>query len=118
MTILSPRQQVFAFRAVVFALMVAAGLTFLPLWAPLVIAAWVAVVARPLLMKVAKTNKQAALVAKALPALAAAIKVAGPKLKEMNELARAQNHHLRAMLTQFKIDLDQAVDDRVLRTQK
>lgn len=36
----------------------------------------------------------------------------------MNELARAQNHHLRAMLTQFKIDLDQAVNDKVLRTQK
>jgi len=71
-----------------------------------------------LLKKVAKTNKQAALVARALPALAAAIKVAGPKLKEMNELARAQNHHLRAMLTQFKIDLDQAVEDKVLRTQK
>lgn len=71
-----------------------------------------------LLKKVAKTNKQAALVAKALPALAAAIKVAGPKLKEMNELARAQNQHLRAMLTQFKIDLDEAVEDKVIRTQK
>ena len=54
MTILSPRQQVFAFRAVVFALVVAAGVTFLPLWAPLVLAAWVAVMARPLLMKIAK----------------------------------------------------------------
>jgi predicted PurR-regulated permease PerM len=54
MTILSPRQQVFAFRAVMFTLVAAAGVTFLPLWAPLVLAAWVAVMARPLVMRVAK----------------------------------------------------------------
>lgn len=71
-----------------------------------------------LLKKVAKGDKRAAFVAKALPALAAAVKIAGPKLKEINEHARSQNHHLRAMLTQFKIDLDQAVEDHVLRTQK
>lgn len=71
-----------------------------------------------LLRKVAKSNKQAELVAKALPALAAAIKVAGPKLKEMNEHARSEHQYLRAMLTQFKIDLEQGVADKVLRTQK
>lgn len=70
------------------------------------------------LKKVAKTNKQAALVVKVLPALAAAIKVAGPRLKETNEHARAQQQYLRVMLTQFKIDLEQAVDDMVLRVQK
>lgn len=71
-----------------------------------------------LLKKVAKSDKRAEFVAKALPALAAAIKVAGPKLKEMNEQARAQNHYLRAMLTQFKLDLEQGVSDHVIRTQK
>lgn len=57
MTILSPRQQVFAFRAVMFTLVAAAGITFLPLWAPLVLAAWVAVMTRPLLTKVAKVTR-------------------------------------------------------------
>jgi predicted PurR-regulated permease PerM len=57
MTILSPRQQVFAFRAVMFTLVAAAGVTFVPLWAPLVLAAWVAVMARPLLLKVAKVTR-------------------------------------------------------------
>lgn len=57
MTILAPRQQVFAFRAVVFALVLGAALTFLPLWAPLVLAAWVAGMARPLLTRVAKLTR-------------------------------------------------------------
>jgi len=57
MTILSPRQQVFAFRAVMFTLVAAAGITFLPLWAPLVLAAWVAVMTRPLLTKIAKVTR-------------------------------------------------------------
>ena len=57
MTILDPRQQVFAFRAVVFALVLGAALTFLPLWAPLVLAAWVAGMARPLLARVAKLTR-------------------------------------------------------------
>lgn len=70
------------------------------------------------LRKVAKSNKQAELVTKALPALAAAIKVAGPKLKEMNEHARSEHQYLRAMLTQFKLDLEQGVAEKVLRTQK
>ncbi len=56
MTILSPRQQTVAFRFVVFALVAAAAITFLPLWAPLVLAAWVAVMARPLMLRVAKAT--------------------------------------------------------------
>jgi predicted PurR-regulated permease PerM len=56
MTILSPRQQTVAFRFVVFALVAAAAITFLPLWAPLVLAAWVAVMARPLMLKIAKAT--------------------------------------------------------------
>lgn len=71
-----------------------------------------------LLKKVAKSEKRAELVVKALPALAAAIKVAGPRLKEMNEQARAQHNYLRAMLTQFKLDLEQGISDKVIRTQK
>ena len=54
MTILSPRQQVFAFRAVMFTLVLAAVVTFVPLWAPLVLAAWVAVMTRPLLTRIQK----------------------------------------------------------------
>lgn len=71
-----------------------------------------------LLKKVSKADKRAEFVAKALPALAAAIKVAGPKLKEMNEHARSQKHYLRAMLTQFKLDLEQGVAEKVFRAQK
>ena len=56
MTILNPRQQVFAFRAVVFTLVLAAFMTFVPFWAPLVLAAWVAVLTRPILGKVAKVT--------------------------------------------------------------
>lgn len=72
-----------------------------------------------LLRMVTKNDAQAAFVAKALPAaLVAAIKIVGPKLKEMNADARANHMYLRAMLTQFKIDLDQAVTENVLRKQK
>jgi predicted PurR-regulated permease PerM len=56
MTILSPRQQTVAFRFVVFVLVAAAAVTFLPLWAPLVLATWVAVMARPLMLKIAKAT--------------------------------------------------------------
>lgn len=66
-----------------------------------------------------KNNQKAELLAKTLPAvLAAAIAIVGPKLREMNEDARAKHQYLRAMLTQFKIDLDQAVTENVLRKQK
>ncbi|BCN58326.1 TRAFAC clade GTPase domain-containing protein [Prescottella equi] len=71
-----------------------------------------------LLWAFAKKNPKAAILVKALPMLGDAIKVVGPKLKEMNEEARAKHQYLRAMLTQFKIDLDQAVTDNVLRKQK
>ncbi|MBM9837373.1 ATP/GTP-binding protein [Rhodococcus hoagii] len=71
-----------------------------------------------LLWAFAKKNPKAAILVKALPMLGDAIKVVGPKLKEMNEEARAKHQFLRAMLTQFKIDLDQAVTDNVLRKQK
>lgn len=57
MTILDPRKQVTAFRAVVFALVLGAALTFVPLWAPLVLAAWVASMARPLLARVSKLTR-------------------------------------------------------------
>jgi predicted PurR-regulated permease PerM len=54
MTILDQPQQVRAFRWVVLALVIGAVLTFVPLWAPLVLAAWVATIARPLMLRIAK----------------------------------------------------------------
>lgn len=71
-----------------------------------------------LLWAFAKKNPKAAILVKALPMLGDAIKMVGPKLKDMNADARAKHQYLRAMLTQFKIDLDQAVTDNVLRKQK
>lgn len=53
MTILNPRQQAYAFRWVVLALAIGALATFVPLWAPLVLAAWFAVLGRPLVKRVA-----------------------------------------------------------------
>ena len=70
------------------------------------------------LKKFIKADKRAEFLAKALPMLAAAVAMAGPKLREINEEARAHNDYLRAMLTQFKLDLDQGVSGKVLRTQK
>jgi predicted PurR-regulated permease PerM len=56
MTLPDPRPQVkaTAFRLVLLGLALAAALTFLPLWTPLVVAAWVAVLARPLLKRTAR----------------------------------------------------------------
>ena len=71
-----------------------------------------------LLWAFAKKNPKAGIFVKALPMLGDAIKMVGPKLREMNEQARAKHQYLRAMLTQFKIDLDQAVTDNVLKKQK
>jgi hypothetical protein len=65
-----------------------------------------------------RSERRIELIAKTLPMLVTAIKVVGPKLKELNEQARAQHQHLRAMLTQFKLDLEQGVADKVIRTQK
>jgi predicted PurR-regulated permease PerM len=56
MTVLSPGQQTVAFRVVVVALVAAAGLTFLPLWAPLVLAVWVAVLMRPLMVRISNAT--------------------------------------------------------------
>lgn len=71
-----------------------------------------------LLARVSRSSRQTQFVAKALPFLAAAVKVAGPRLREMNAQARAQHDHLRATLTQFKIDLETGESGRVIRTQK
>lgn len=54
MTILSPDKQIRAFRWVVLILSVGAGAAFFPLWAPLVLAAWTAIMMRPVLLRVAK----------------------------------------------------------------
>jgi predicted PurR-regulated permease PerM len=56
MPILSPPQQTHAFRWVVLLLVVGAAATFLPLWPPLVLAAFVAVMARPLMLRIGKAT--------------------------------------------------------------
>ena len=56
--------------------------------------------------------------AKALPILTEAVKLAGPKLQAMNVQARAQHDYLRATLTQFKLDLERGVVDKVIRNPK
>lgn len=50
----------------------------------------------------------------ALPALAAAIKLGVPRIKEANAEARANKDHLATVLTQFRLDLDQGVKDGLL----
>ena len=57
MTILSPPRQGTAFRWVTFVLAVLAAAAFVPLWAPLVLAAWLAHMARPAFTKLAKATK-------------------------------------------------------------
>jgi predicted PurR-regulated permease PerM len=54
MTIFERPQQMNLFRWVVLALVVAVSATFVPLWAPLVLASWIAAIARPLLARVAR----------------------------------------------------------------
>ena len=49
-----------------------------------------------------------------LPVLAAAAKATGAQLKQVNALAREKHDYLTATLTQFKMDLDQAVADKLL----
>lgn len=56
MPIFDPPQQRVAFRAVVIFLAVAAAIVFVPLWGPLVLAAWVATMARPLHARFAKVT--------------------------------------------------------------
>jgi hypothetical protein len=69
---------------------------------------------------VAKVPKVGPLASKvALPALAAGARMAVPQLRELN--ARAREHHdfLTATLTQFKLDLEQGVKDRLfIRSRK
>lgn len=50
----------------------------------------------------------------ALPALAMAVKVGAKKVKEINTEARENKDSLTAVMTQFRLDLDQGVDDGLL----
>ena len=49
----------------------------------------------------------------ALPGLAAAVKLSKSKIQEMNAEARANRDYLTATLTQFRLDLDQGVEDNL-----
>lgn len=71
-----------------------------------------------LLARMPKSGKAAMIASKALPMMATAVHLAGPKLKEMNQQARAQHDYLRATLTQFKQDLEQGAAEKVIRTPK
>jgi hypothetical protein len=51
---------------------------------------------------------------KAIPALVAAVKMAGPQVKQINARAREDHDYLTATLTQFKLDLEQGTTDRLL----
>jgi hypothetical protein len=50
----------------------------------------------------------------ALPALVAAAKMGGAQLRETNAQARKHHDFLTATLTQFKLDLDQGIKDKLL----
>ena len=50
----------------------------------------------------------------AIPAMVAAVKTAGSQLRQINAMARENHDYLTATLTQFKLDLDQGVTDKVL----
>src|SRR5215213_9977784 len=64
---------------------------------------------------VAKLPKVGPLASKAaIPALIAAAKMAEPQLRQINAKAREDHDYLTATLTQFKLDLDQGVTDRLL----
>lgn len=68
-----------------------------------------------LLTKLPKGGKAAAV---ALPILTEAVRLTGPRLREINEQARTQHDYLRAALTQFKRDLEDGVTTKVIRTPK
>lgn len=72
----------------------------------------------PIEKMLAKAGTAGKVAAMALPILAEAVKLVGPKLEEMNKQARAKHDYLRATLTQFKLDLEQGVDDKVIRNPK
>lgn len=65
-----------------------------------------------------RAGKAGRVARRAMPLLAEAATMAGPKLRAMNEQARAQNDYLRATLTQFKQDLEEGARERILRTAK
>lgn len=71
-----------------------------------------------LLAKMPNAAPAAVIAKKGLPILAEAVRLAGPKLKEMNEQARAQHDYLRATLTQMRLDMEQGIADKVIRTPK
>lgn len=50
----------------------------------------------------------------AIPAMVAAVKMAGPQIKQINAQAREDHDYLTATLTQFKLELDQGVSERLL----
>lgn len=55
----------------------------------------------------------------AIPALKAAAELAGPQLKQANAQARMDQDYLAAALTQFKLDLDEGVEERrLIRSRK
>jgi hypothetical protein len=54
----------------------------------------------------------------AIPVLTEAVKLAGSQLREINDQARENHDYLTAMLTQFKLDLDQGETDRLLIRKK
>lgn len=63
-------------------------------------------------------RKHARAVSLGLPMLKKAAQAAGPKLRSMNEKARAENDYLRATLTQFKIDLEAGIANKNLWVRK
>ncbi|MEO9326349.1 TRAFAC clade GTPase domain-containing protein [Gordonia aurantiaca] len=71
-----------------------------------------------LLARMAKVDRGGKVAHIVLPVLARAVQLAGSELKKMNEQARAQHDYLRATLTQFKLDLEQGVIDKVIKIAK
>jgi len=66
----------------------------------------------PVLRKVPKVGPL--LESLALPALAAAAQLSAAKVQEINAEALASKDHLTAVMTQFRLDLDQGVQDGLL----
>ena len=55
-----------------------------------------------------------ALTAVAIPVMTAAIKLGGAELKKTNQAAQTKQDYMTAILTQFKLDLEQGVNDDLL----
>ncbi|TDW91162.1 ATP/GTP-binding protein [Kribbella sp. VKM Ac-2566] len=62
----------------------------------------------------AKLPRVGPVVKVALPVLVAAAKMAGSQVREINSQARKDHDFLTATLTQFRLDLDQGVKDKLL----